>query len=100
MKRILIATSAALIGMSLGASAMASDAICTAQQAATPDLVQARDDGAPIEEVIAAVEAGASSPESAATLSSSVEAIYADPSMDTNTASQFVYDRCMEGLAG
>jgi len=100
MKRILIVISAALFGMSLGATAMASEAICAAQQAATPDLVQARDNGTAIEEVIEAVHAGASSPESAATLSESVEMIYADPSMDASTASQFVYDHCMASLAG
>lgn len=91
-KKLLIA-SVVFAGMGLSGVAQANP-VCEAQKAAAPDLVDARDNDAAIEEVYSAIDENASSEDSANVLKESVEQIYADKSLDVEAATKLIGDNC------
>ena len=99
MKRTTIGLAAiALTVGTAGASADNAEAICAAQEAAAPELVEARDDGVSLDEVIGEIQANASHDASANVLSASTEALYQDESMGTDEAATMIRERCEDTL--
>lgn len=100
MKKLIIALGVTALGVAVSNTVAAASPVCDAQRKAVPNIVQARDKGTPVEDVITAVREGASNQESADVLSESVLAIYADATMDTEAAGEMVEKRCMAAMGG
>ena len=98
MKRTTLGLAAIAFGFSAAASADNTDSICAAQEAAAPELIDARDDGVPLDEVIGEIQANASHDASANVLSESTEALYEDNSLGTEEAASMIRERCENAL--
>lgn len=98
MRNATIGAVIAFVGTLAMNGALASEQVCKAQQAAAGDLVEARDGKVPKEEVVAKVRELASSQASADVLAGSVDALYADSSIDVSAAGSLIFDRCISAL--
>lgn len=99
MKRTTLGLIALAFGFSTAvAGADNAETICAAQEAAAPELVDARSEGVPLDEVIGEIQASASHDASANVLSKSTEALYEDESMDADEAAEMIRERCEDAL--
>ena len=97
MNKKMLAVSVLVAGMGVSSFAFANP-VCDAQKAAAPDLVEARDTDADINEVFSAIDENASSEASANVLKESVSAIYEDKEMTVETAAELIHQRCLTQL--
>lgn len=97
-------TTLGFMALALGFSAASAsadnvEAICSAQEDAAPELVDARDEGVSLDEVIGEIQANASHDASANVLSKSTEALFEDDSMGTDEAASMIRERCESALS-
>lgn len=97
MNKKMLAVSLLAAGMGISSFAFANP-VCEAQKAAAPDLVDARDSDADINEVFSAIDTNASSEASAKVLKESVSAIYEDSEMTVEAAAELIHQRCVSQL--